>query len=289
MESTVALPTQVIRQSPGKGNTVYDFRLYYDEGLSQPTPYHAENSYLAKAKARIDSTFNLLKENIPGSRILDIGASPFYLLDKAKALGASECHAIYFANDSHPLKGMDKIYSKFGAIELSHTNIETEKFPFADNSLDIVTACEILEHCEYFPLHFASEVRRILRPGGLLLITVPNVCSVGNITRLMRQKNIYMKYRSDSTGRHKHEYTLPQLEALVDFLGFERVTSGFMAYTTSTKEWLRPTYRAIAATPGLKRYSPVCYIVGRQPNQKSAGQLGPLPSMLYDDVQSIEL
>jgi SAM-dependent methyltransferase len=264
-----------------------DFRLYFDEALSKRTPYHSENHYFRNARDRMDRTFDLIKADVRGSVVLDVGASPFYLLDRARGLGARECHGIYFANDSHPLRGTSRIYSKHGPIDISHANIETDDLPLPDSSVDILTACEILEHCEYFPIRFANEVRRVLRPGGLLCITVPNVCSIGNIIKLVFQKNIYMKYRSDPTGRHKHEYTMSQLIAFVSFVGIDICQAGFMPSPTSDKFWLRPAYRAIAVTPGIRKYSPVNYVVGRQPNPKIS-ELGSPPPMLYDDALSIE-
>jgi SAM-dependent methyltransferase len=264
------------------------FALFYDEALSQRTPYHSEGSYFAKAKDRMDRTFELIKPAVKGSCVVDIGASPFYLLHQAKAAGARECHGLYFSYDEHPLKGVSAIYSAHGPIHLSHANVENEDLPFADDSVDIVTACEILEHCENFPVRLAEEIRRVLKPGGLLCITVPNVCSIANIAKLILQKNIYMKYRKDATGRHKHEYTHSQLQAFIDYLRLETVKSGFFPSPTSDLYKLRPVYRAIAATPFLKRYSPNLFILARQPNPKAVGRLGHPPAALYEDSLSIE-
>jgi hypothetical protein len=89
-----------------------DFELFFDEALSQLTPYHARNNYVTKARDRIDRTFDLIKAEVPGRSILDVGASPFYLLYRAAQLGARECHGVYFAYDAHPLKEADRIYSR---------------------------------------------------------------------------------------------------------------------------------------------------------------------------------
>jgi SAM-dependent methyltransferase len=44
--------------------------------------------------------------------------------------------------------------------------------PFADDTFDVVAAFDVLEHCE--PEHRAlSELTRVLRPGGRLLMSVP--------------------------------------------------------------------------------------------------------------------
>ncbi|MFB1295259.1 methyltransferase domain-containing protein [Mycobacterium sp. pW049] len=264
------------------------FALYFDRDLSRPTPYDGSGNYLRMAKPRLDHTYRLIAPYVANAHIVDIGASPFYLLDRALEGGASRASAVYFAYDQHPLKDSERIYSCHGEIELSHFNIEDQDWPFGNDSVDVITACEILEHCEYFPLRFANEVRRVLRPGGVLLITVPNVASVANIAKLVLGKNIFMKYRADATGRHKHEYTMSQLCALVNFMGLETVGTGYMPFVTSHKTWPRAAYRTVARTPGLRRYSPKLYILARQRQQKLREPLTVPPAALYDSDMSIE-
>jgi SAM-dependent methyltransferase len=264
------------------------FGLYYDEALACPTPYQDSGDYLAKARDRMDRTYRLIEPHVAGKVVLDIGASPFYLLYRAKRGGARRAHGIYFANDAHPLKDAGSIWSDAGPIEISHANAEVDGWPFADNGVDVVTACEILEHFDMFPTRFAKEVRRVLAPGGHLCITVPNVASIANIIKLMFQKNIYMKYRADATGRHKHEFTLSQLKAFVRYLGMEIVEAGYMPSPTSDLYALRPAYRAIASIPFVCSYSPVLYILARQPDVKPETDLNVMPPALFDHAQSIE-
>jgi SAM-dependent methyltransferase len=45
-------------------------------------------------------------------------------------------------------------------------------FPFEDGSFDTVLTNQVLEHV-FTPAEFLTEVRRVLKPGGTLLITVP--------------------------------------------------------------------------------------------------------------------
>jgi len=265
-----------------------DFALFYDEALTRPTPYNASGDYFAKARDRMDRTYALIRPYVAGKTVVDVGASPFYLLHRAKEGGAARAHGIYFANDDHPLRDATQIFSRHGPIELSHANVEVAGFSFADDEVDIVTACEILEHFEHFPTSFAKEVRRVLKPGGYLCITVPNVASIANIIKLIAHRNIYMKYRVDATGRHKHEYTLQQLKAFIDYLGMDIVHAGYMPSPTSDLYALRPAYRAIAALPGLRSYSPVLCILARQPAVKPVNDLSVPPRALFDDAQSIE-
>src|SRR3954451_15054404 len=102
-------------QTSQQENLTSEFALYYDEELTKITPYRREGRYFQKAKDRMDRTFDLIKNDVFDRCILDVGASPFYLLYKAKATGARQCHGIYFSNDIHPLRDISKIYSEYGS------------------------------------------------------------------------------------------------------------------------------------------------------------------------------
>lgn len=49
-----------------------------------------------------------------------------------------------------------------------------KKFPFADESFDSILCNQVLEHV-FNPGEFMSEILRVLKPGGKLLLTVPFV------------------------------------------------------------------------------------------------------------------
>lgn len=274
---------------PAITNDDRKFALFTDPQLREATPYNDRGDYFGKARDRMERTFRLIERDVPGKVMLDIGASPFYLLHLAKQAGAARCHGTYFANDEHSLRGVDLVHSGAGPIEISHSDAENDRLPFADNEVDVVSACEILEHFDYFPAHLASEIRRVLKPGGLLCITVPNVASIAHILKLVAGKNIYMRYRSDSSGRHKHEYTAAQLRSFVEYLGMDIVRAGVLPSPTTGKKLLRPFYRALAHLPVLKNYSPILYVLARQPDPKPTSDLSMPPAALYEAISSTEV
>lgn len=56
-------------------------------------------------------------------------------------------------------------------------NIEKDRLPFEDASVDIIVANQILEHCKELWWIY-SEVSRVLKPNGVFLVGVPNLASL---------------------------------------------------------------------------------------------------------------
>ena len=51
---------------------------------------------------------------------------------------------------------------------------QANAIPFANDTFDVVTCLEMLEH-DKDPFGSVKEMRRVLRPGGVLVITVPGL------------------------------------------------------------------------------------------------------------------
>lgn len=63
-------------------------------------------------------------------------------------------------------------------------DLNTEKIPLKNNSVDIVIAGEIIEHI-FNPVRFLSEINRILKYKGTLILSTPNICSLKNRLRML--------------------------------------------------------------------------------------------------------
>lgn len=57
-------------------------------------------------------------------------------------------------------------------IFLHDLDITTDKYPIKDNIIDVVISLAVIEHL-YNPDHMLNESKRILKKGGLLLMTTP--------------------------------------------------------------------------------------------------------------------
>ena len=97
---------------------------------------------------------------------------------------------------------------KYFGLDVNDIDFECEKFPFEDNSVEIVVGLAVLEHI-YDPNNFLSECYRILKPGGLIFLSTPN---------------FYLSYNSfydDPT--HVRAYTPNSLKTLLQMFDFKKV------------------------------------------------------------------
>ena len=73
--------------------------------------------------------------------------------------------------------GIDKqiVNKSIENITLINKNIE-KGIPFQKDEIDIITMLAVLEHMNN-PLFILKEIERVLKPGGMLLLTVPTLWS----------------------------------------------------------------------------------------------------------------
>ena len=108
------------------------------------------------------------------------------------------------------------------ALSFRHFNVETESFPFSDQQFDVLLFCEIIEHLQADPIKVLAEIKRILKPGGILVLTTPNVARLENVARIIGGTNIYDPYSGyGSYGRHNREYNRHELSLLLAWCGFD--------------------------------------------------------------------
>lgn len=115
-----------------------------------------------------------VKNNFPTKyKILDVGCGGGEFLVQLKKEGFSSLSAT----------DMDQYFNpEEDGMEFKKVNFCYEKLPWEDNSFDLITAWEVFEHLEN-PHFIFHEITRVLKPGGTLIISMPNVFHI--ISRLV--------------------------------------------------------------------------------------------------------
>ena len=113
-----------------------------------------------------DLVWGLLRGRKPG-RLLDVPSGPGYF---AKQAGENGFDAIAAEIDEslHVLPGVKYVNANMG-----------EKLPFPDGSFDYVVSIEGIEHTEN-AFRFLRECSRVLKSGGMMYLTTPNVSCLQN-------------------------------------------------------------------------------------------------------------
>lgn len=107
---------------------------------------------MGRYRARLIASY---LESFEGAQVLDVGSGPNRWYD-------------------HPVVRMDIEKEAEADIQGS-----VEALPFQDEAFDVVVATELIEHVRY-PATMLQEIRRVLRDGGELLLSTPNVASLHN-------------------------------------------------------------------------------------------------------------
>jgi SAM-dependent methyltransferase len=192
-------------------------------------------SYARTHLGRLVRTLEITPHGTSADRILEMGAYMQITPALQTKLGYGEVRGCYLG----PLGVVDD------KIETSSTgetfrckidlfNAEADRYPYPDGHFATVICCELLEHLELDPMHLASEWNRILRPGGCLVLSTPNICSLRSVSHAIGGYHpaLFSQYikplPSADTNRHQREYAPGEIPQLLDAAGFavERLETG---------------------------------------------------------------
>jgi len=125
-----------------------------------------------------NNIFNLLDGLDRRAKILDIGCGNGAFLEAARKMGFSNLQGADIAN-----------YLKDKTFPHQVIDLNTEKLNQADESLDIITAFQVLEHLENYFL-ILHEAERVLKKGGLFIFSIPNQFNIFYRAKFLLTGNI---------------------------------------------------------------------------------------------------
>ena len=218
-------------------------------------------TYVANHRERIAFDIDLVRQRVPsGSRVLDTGAVPLLLTAALRDLDYE-----VFGVDLKPARFATTI--KALGLEIRGCDIEREALPFKNDSFDAVVFNELFEHLRIDLIFTLSEVLRVLRPGGQLLLSTPNLRSLsGLLNFLVRGRGYalcgdvydeFSKLRDLGHMGHVREYMPRDVITFLERIGFEiRELIYRGSYRPPPARWavrflasLRPFVTIVAAKP----------------------------------------
>lgn len=141
--------------------------------------------------------------------------------------------------------------------------------PWADASFDAVLSVEGIEHLEN-QFHFLREAHRLLRPGGMLIITTPNIVSLRSRVRFMGSGFFHKDPRPlNESARHPLHHiglsTFPEFRYALH-------TSGFRIIEVSHTHIKAVSYPYALFVPWMWLYTVIAFRKEKDPGQKKCNR-----------------
>lgn len=144
-------------------------------------------------------------KHVPQGKLMDVGCGDGSYIQYMQGLGWA-----VKGIDFDP-KAVSNARTKGLMVQLG--DLAQQQYP--DNSFDVVTINHVIEHVPE-PLGLLQECRRILKPGGKLVVATPNATSWGH--------RLYgADWRGLEPPRHLHIFTPSSLAILVEQTGLQLV------------------------------------------------------------------
>lgn len=201
------------------------------------SPDAASKSYIETHITRLEKTLVMTPPGGPSDRILEMGAYLQITPSLQTRLGYPEVRACYYG----PAGTVEHrtITSSQGeqfTCDVDLFDAEKDRFPYGDEYFSTVLCCELLEHLTEDPCHMMSEINRILKLGGHLVLTTPNIGSLRAIGAILEGYHpgffpAYIRPPEQGTqpeARHNREYTPKEIVLLLLDSGFavEKIETG---------------------------------------------------------------
>jgi glycosyltransferase involved in cell wall biosynthesis/predicted SAM-dependent methyltransferase len=185
------------------------------------------DTYEEVHQTRLEKTLAITPPGGPNDTVLEMGAY-FHLTPALKSrLGYGQVQGCYLGapgrTDHRSVTAED---GESFTCAVDHFDAERDMFPYEDAAFATVLCCELLEHLQADPMHMMAEIHRILKPGGCLVLTTPNIASLRSVASLLQGFHpmlfpAYLHPEKRDEARHAREYTPGEISALLENSGFE--------------------------------------------------------------------
>lgn len=188
------------------------------------------DTYVEAHLSRLEQTLAITPAGGPGDRILEMGAYLQITPALHTKLGYGEVRGCYYGPAGRSeRKTVVSASGETFTCDIDLFDAERDRFPYPDGHFATVLCCELIEHLAADPMHMMSEINRVLRPGGWLVLTTPNAASLRAVAAILQgyHPGFFPAYlRPPAPGaqpepRHSREYTPKEIARLLLDAGFE--------------------------------------------------------------------
>ncbi len=256
------------------------------------TPGTEQARYLCEHETRLSRTLQLIPPGGADERILEMGCYLQITPALRNLLGYGEVTGCYLGPGGRDLKTVSARDGETFDCNIDLFDCERDSFPYDSGAFATVVCCELLEHLRTDPMRMMSEIHRILRDGGILVLSTPNIISLRSLAAVIQGNHpgFYNRYpdpHGSSAGdpKHEREYTPVEITNLLDAAGFvvEHIETG--PYGNESPQGIEIATQVLSsmAQPLLLRDDCILVVA-----RKADLPRNPRPSWLYDSAVDSE-
>ena len=168
----------------------------------------------------------------PGARVLDVGIGEGEIVYALRALGYE---VVGIDDDEGGKQTQTSLEGLFPDCSVICLPLEEVRWPIEDASFDAVICTQVIEHMPISPGSILREMRRVLKPGGMLYVSNPNPVRAHFRARAMFGRSpypvpidrYYAGFGSPEYVYHIREFTAEELAYMLDQAAFEVLLSGY--------------------------------------------------------------
>jgi SAM-dependent methyltransferase len=160
-----------------------------------------------------DQELRAIAQLVPTGRLLDVGSHCGFFLRRARGMG-------WELTGVEPSQHACALAREFFGLTMIQGSLAEADFP--NRSFDVVTLVDVFEHIEE-PVSLLREVHRVMRPGGVLFIKVPNI--VYYLAKYRVARAVGIDGEIFDAKEHVAHYSIGTLRRTLRFASFEIVRS----------------------------------------------------------------
>jgi SAM-dependent methyltransferase len=206
-----------------------------DAGITEMLDYFAGNEwfigrYWPENEPRVRTLLSDLARLVPGGgAVFEPGCGNGYVSFLTSRIG----HSVTATDAWHPADRAELFRRARVQVFDSNMNLAEPWPEIADRTFDAVLFGEVFEHLLNHPVGLLRQIHRVLKPGGVLLLTTPNPSTLANAVRVLLDRHslwgtedfagtpkVVDGHIIDRGDIHYREYRADELRGLLSAAGF---------------------------------------------------------------------
>jgi 2-polyprenyl-3-methyl-5-hydroxy-6-metoxy-1,4-benzoquinol methylase len=150
----------------------------------------------------------------PHGKLLDVGCGAGALASRLKKSGM-DVWVVELSAD----------FVRYPGLHITERNLDAiESLPYPNDYFDYIVMCEVIEHIRH-PFFLIGELSRILKPGGKIYITTPNIHHIKSKVKFLFHNDFYGFNEEQQTSPLSHllSFSRRQLKLILNENGISPI------------------------------------------------------------------